>query len=510
MKKTIFTIACSLVCICGMHGQPKGFFNNPVIGGDVADPSIIRIGETYYATGTSSEWAPFYPVFTSTDLVNWKQTGHIFKKQPEWTLSSFWAPELFYHNNKVYAYYTARNLNGISYIGVATSDNPTEEFTDHGVLVEFGKEAIDAFVFYDNGELYISWKAYGLDNRPIELLCSKLSADGLHLEGEIFTLLRDDERIGMEGQCHFKKGDYYYIVYSTNNCCGPQSDYQVAVARAKSLKGPYKKYEGNPILHGGGDIQSCGHGTMTTTPDGRMFYLCHAYLTDGNFYAGRQPVLQEMIIGNDGWVHFKTGATAQIQQPVPFAGTVQKQAAIFKDTFKDKKLKAEWSWNYPYANVSTKTGNGKLTLSGLMKENNKNGSALCLRSIKKDYAFETRVINHNNSLKGLTLYGDDKTLVAFGCKDDKLLIKEIIDGKENIVGEISIPVSSPYLKIEVNEGTQCSFLWSKDGKKWNLVDGITPKRDYSKQVRWDRVARPGLIHCGVQEQPAEFSYFSCY
>ena len=100
--------------------------------------------------------------------------------------------------------------------------------------------------------------------------------------------------------------------------------------------------------------------------------------------------------------------------------------------------------------------------------------------------------------------------MAFGCKDDKLLIKEIIDGKENIVGEISISVSSPYLKIEVNEGTQCSFLWSKDGKKWNLVDGITPKRDYSKQVRWDRVARPGLIHCGVQEQPAEFSYFSCY
>ena len=33
--------------------MPDGYFSNPVIRGDVPDPSIIRIGETYYATGTS-------------------------------------------------------------------------------------------------------------------------------------------------------------------------------------------------------------------------------------------------------------------------------------------------------------------------------------------------------------------------------------------------------------------------------------------------------------------------
>ena len=73
---------------------------------------------------------------------------------------------------------------GISYIGVATSDSPLHEFTDHGPIVEYGKEAIDAFIYDDNGQLYISWKAYGLDTRPIELLGCKLSADGLHLDGE--------------------------------------------------------------------------------------------------------------------------------------------------------------------------------------------------------------------------------------------------------------------------------------------------------------------------------------
>ena len=216
-----------------MVAQEHNYFTNPVIRGDVPDPSVIRVEDTYYATGTSSEWAPFYPMFTSKDLVNWKQVGHVFTKQPSWTSNSFWAPELFYHNNKVYCYYTARQKStGISYIGVATSDSPLHEFTDHGPIVEYGKEAIDAFIYDDNGQLYISWKAYGLDTRPIELLGCKLSADGLHLDGEPFTLLVDEKGIGMEGQYHFKKGDYYYIVYAAHGCCGPSSDYDVYVARA--------------------------------------------------------------------------------------------------------------------------------------------------------------------------------------------------------------------------------------------------------------------------------------
>ena len=50
--------------------------------------------------------------------------------------------------------------------------------------------------------------------------------------------------------------------------------------------GAYERYAGNPILHGGGDVQSIGHGTITTTPDGRMFYLCHAYLAGEEFLSG--------------------------------------------------------------------------------------------------------------------------------------------------------------------------------------------------------------------------------
>ena len=174
MRKIFTLFFCAASLATGL-AQQESYFTNPVIHGDVADPSIIRIDQTYYITGTSSEWAPYYPVFTSTDLVNWQQTGHVFDEKPEWTKSSFWAPEWYQHKGKVYVYYTARKQSdNISCIGVAVADSPTGKFKDHGPVVEFGKEAIDAFILEDKGKLYISWKAYGLDNQPIELLALSL------------------------------------------------------------------------------------------------------------------------------------------------------------------------------------------------------------------------------------------------------------------------------------------------------------------------------------------------
>jgi len=251
---------------------------NPVIPGDFADPSIIRKDNIYYASGTSSEWAPHYPLFQSTDLLHWQQIGYVFPKTPSWASASFWAPELFYRNGTYYLYYVARKKSdGISCIGVATSKDPAKGFTDNGILLEFGKEAIDPFVIEDDGKLYITWKAYGLDQRPIEILGSQLSDDGLKIEGEPFTLLRDDEKKGLEGQCLVKRNGYYYLFYSVGNCCGGGCSYQVEVARAASLRGPYAKFTQNPILSETEDWKCTGHGTIVTTKEGKDFYMYHAY-----------------------------------------------------------------------------------------------------------------------------------------------------------------------------------------------------------------------------------------
>ena len=310
------------------YSPPKGGRGVLVIDADAPDPSVIRVGDTYYAAATSGNKPQAYPRFRSKDLQAWEPMGYIFNRWPEWTDGSFWAPELFDLCGRTMCYYTARQKSdGTSCIGVAMAEGPEGTFKDYGPLVRTTNEAIDAYVFRDGQQLYISWKAYGLDpsKRPIELLCQRLSEDGLHLQGEPFMLLRDDERQGMEGQCIFRQGDWWYILYSIRDCCSPKSDYAVSVARSHSIQGPWEKYEGNPILEGDppqpslkgresspfkGELervcglQSCGHGTMVRTPQGEMYYLCHAYYLN-RYKEGRKAVLFRLEIGPDGWVHPK-------------------------------------------------------------------------------------------------------------------------------------------------------------------------------------------------------------
>src|SRR6266545_4790252 len=52
-------------------------YQNPVRAGDYPDPSVIRVGADYWATATSSEWAPHFPILHSRDLVNWEIKGYV-------------------------------------------------------------------------------------------------------------------------------------------------------------------------------------------------------------------------------------------------------------------------------------------------------------------------------------------------------------------------------------------------------------------------------------------------
>ena len=309
----------------------------------------------------------------------------------------------------------------------------------------------------------------------------------------------------MEGQCIFKHGGYYYLIYSAHSCCGRGSDYDVYVARATDFKGPYEKFSGNPILHGGiGDFQACGHGTVVAVPDGRMFYLCHAYLAGDGFCTGRQPVLHELEITGDGWPRFKTGSVAMKRQPAPFKGTVQKTDDGFHDSFNGKELKEEWSWNYTYADISVSMENGVLILSGAPLNGNMYGTALCVRAQETDYVFETEIVQSGQQLKGLTLYGDSGNMAVWGYRDGKLVMDVIMDGKETVL--FSTPWEGPaHLRMAVDAGTVTGIWWSRDGKEWHSPENLS--LDVTGLERWDRVQRPGLIYCGGPDGHAEFDYF---
>ena len=223
------------------------------------------------------------------------------------------------------------------------------------------------------------------------------------------------------------------------------------------------------------------------------------------FYAGRQPILQEMEVTDDHWVRFKTGSVAVMKQPVPFKGTKQNPIPGFEDNFTGNKLKVDWTWNYPYSDIDAVLKSGKLLLSGTPKKGNKYGTALCLRPQSSHYSCETKLTNVNESLKGLTLYGDDKNLVVWGTQGDKVLLKVIKEGAESVLYESAFAGRNIYLKIEVEQGCIFHFYQSRDGKTWQSVRNTSFNGE--SLIRWDRVQRPGLLHSGDKNVPAEFAYF---
>lgn len=474
-----------------------------VIPGDFADPSIIRVGNTYYATGTSSEWAPHFPIFTSSDLVNWQQTGYVFNQTPAWATSSFWAPELFYYNKTFYVYYVAKKkTDKISCIGVATSKNPLQGFTDKGIVLPFGTEAIDPFIINENDRLYMTWKAYGLDNRPIEILGCKLTKDGLKPEGTPFTMLKDDQRKGLEGQCLVKRGNYYYLFYSIGDCCGRKCSYEVCVARSKSLQGEFIKFENNPVLTQNDEWKCPGHGTVAETKEGKYFYLHHAYSKKDDVFTGRQGMLSEVVWNTEtGWPKIKTISDS--------AGKSTKGNASFFDDFSASKIPLTWQWDFRNSKPSWQVKNGNLYLTGETDTANKTGTALTIRPVTGNYEITTSVVNRNASLKGLVVYGDEDESVGIGIRDTLIEVFEVKNNKKTILNyQQEAEKGEVYLKISVEQGFKLRFFWSRQKNSWyEIKAGKDTYYNGSFLPPWDRCPRPGILHYGKIKAAAGFSFF---
>ncbi len=78
-----------------------------------------------------------------------------------------------------------------------------------------------------------------------------------------------------------KHGGKYYLTYSANHYRSP--DYAIGYAVSDSPLGPFRKYEGNPILHKSERVYGTGHHSFTTSKDGSRLicvYHCHRSLTE--------------------------------------------------------------------------------------------------------------------------------------------------------------------------------------------------------------------------------------
>ena len=301
-------------------------YTNPVITfSSAADPTVIRTDEGFYlyATQTNSYWIPIY---FSKDLVNWEFKRSAFrnatKPKPDVLPGggAFWAPEIRYINGKYMLYFSwAKWGDGsISYTAVATSDSPVGDFLNAKPLLitdDFGSNCIDQFYYEEDSKKYMFVGSFN------GIYVTELTDDGLSVKrGADGKPVLKKQVCGraFEGTNIYKKGKYYYLFASINNCCpnnGMDSKYKVVVGRSENLLGPYVDRKGKDmldnswelVLEGDGETFFCpGHNSIIIPDDaGTDWMIYHSYVKENGAVGGRLGMLDRIVWSADGWPTIK-------------------------------------------------------------------------------------------------------------------------------------------------------------------------------------------------------------
>jgi len=265
----------------------------------IADPFILYYDNTYYAYGTSSDLG--FEVYYSEDLKSWKKSDKMaLRRENSYGQKWFWAPEVYYNkvNSKFYLYYSAEE-----HICVATSDSPLGPFVQEEKRPMREKKGIDSSIFVDNdGTPYLYFVKINNGN---VIWCTQLEDDLMTIKGETLTKCLEvsqpwEKAMGkvVEGPSIIKKGDVYYLVYSGNDY--QSQDYGVGFATSASPLGPWKKYEGNPILYKPKEsMVGTGHGAPFIDKDGKYRYIYHAHNSVTKIHP-RTSYITDLTISADG------------------------------------------------------------------------------------------------------------------------------------------------------------------------------------------------------------------
>ncbi|MBO9618065.1 MAG: family 43 glycosylhydrolase [Niabella sp.] len=301
----------------------------PAIRADFPDPTVVRVGEKYYAYGTNSGTAGKWyniPVAVSEDLKSWKIVGDALPVRPVWADRDFWAPHVLYNEQlkKFVLFYAAETTDSKEgkAIGVAFSEKPEGPFIDSGkpLLIGASFEAIDPMTLKDlqTGKYYMAWGSASQPIRIRELNPGMTEfADG----SKAIELIQPgaDKTYGrlIEGAWIDYDHGFYYMYYSGDNCCGINAHYAIMVARAKKITGPYTRLgavaanKSSVILEQDSFLVAPGHNSVFSDRAGNKWIAYHAIPREdfkkGNYH--RFMYLNRLVYKN-GWpVVVKTGRT---------------------------------------------------------------------------------------------------------------------------------------------------------------------------------------------------------
>lgn len=332
---------------------------NPILHGFYPDPSIVRVEDDFYIVCSSFSYFPGVPIFHSRDMSHWEQIGHVLDRESQLPLTyemisgGIFAPTIRYHEGTFYMITTNMSMGCKNFI--VTSKDPKGPWSEMHIIE--GADGIDPSLFFDeDGKVYYTGTTRFEDeggNRQ-GIWCSEININIMELVGERKIIwdgaLKEAE--SPEGPHIYKRNGWYYLMIAEG---GTEHYHAVTISRSKDIMGPYRGYEGNPILthrHLGKNYPICnvGHGDMVELKDGSWYMvMLGSRLMDGyHKILGRETFLAP-VTWEDGWPIVSYG-TGKVEMTYP--SPISLREYVFEEKMEASELEhfdgdsLGYLWNY--------------------------------------------------------------------------------------------------------------------------------------------------------------------
>jgi xylan 1,4-beta-xylosidase len=488
-------------------------FFNPVLSGFYPDPSVCKKDGDYYLVNSTFSFFPGVPIFHSTDLVNWRQIGHVLDRSSQLNITDHeisegvFAPAISYNPYNDTFYMVTTFVGGAGNFLVKTKD-PAGPWSEPVFIPEV--PGIDPSMFFDddgrawivnNGDpegdpLYPGHKAIWIQEYDVQkdqmTGPRKVIIDGGHDISE--------KPIWIEGPHIYKVNGYYYLMAAEG---GTGENHSEVVFRSRKVTGPYQTFEGNPILtqrnlpdDRTNPVTSTGHADLIKFEDGSwwaVFLGCRPY-KDNHFNTGRETFLLPVDWVDEWPVILESGKKVAMKENSSHNLNERGNNDFFsagnflvRDDFSGNSLDLYWNfirtpegdW-YALENDELKIGFKPVSF-----REKKNPAFIGRRQQHKDFTVSAgiRIFPENqNDRAGLVCFRTEANNYFLGVavEQNELIAfveKTIVRDGNPVKKRLAMkktglePDDSVFLKIE-GSGEFLDFLISEDNEHWEiLADG---------------------------------------
>lgn len=249
----------------------------PVVSGFHPDPSVCRVGDTYYLVNSSFEFAPGVPIRRSTDLVDWELIGNVLSGPEHFVAGSagpnggVFAPTVRHHDGRFWMITT--NVSGGRPGQLVTSAvDPSGPWAPARTIL--GLAGIDPDLAWDDdGRCFVTYCSS--DPALPGIAQATVDLDTAALTSEPRVIWSGTGMQHPEGPHLYRRGAWWYLLIAEG---GTERGHAVSVARSASPSGPFESNPRNPILSHRSTqhpVQNTGHADLVELVDGSwaMVYL---------------------------------------------------------------------------------------------------------------------------------------------------------------------------------------------------------------------------------------------